>query len=198
VSDCDAALLKEQMMSVAREASADRLVVGPVGNLSVRLGDRVMITPHGVSLSQLKVEDILTIDLKGETLEGTGIPSMDTSLHLAIYQNLKASAVIHTHPLFTNALALADVEICPLTIETAFILRKMPIVRQTGLDLFGIAGEIVESLRKSDVVVVKHHGVIAIGDTLQDTLVLSQLLEENSMLMAISRMLGVASFPAVL
>lgn len=198
MSISEVTLLRKRMVSVAREAGAGGLVVGHAGNLSVRLGDRVLITPHGVSLAHLKPEDILTIDFDGVTLAGTGTPSMDVGLHLSIYKNLNASAIVHTHPLFTNALAIANLEIVPLTVETALILRNIPVVRQTGLDLTGITSEILELLKKSDLIVMKHHGVIALGDNLEDALLLNQLIEENSKMMAIAKMFGSKDFSGIL
>jgi len=79
------------------------------GNVSVRLSDaRVLITPSGACLRNVKASDVLTVDMAGEKVTGRGEPSVETMSHLAFYhERPDVHGVIHCHPPYALAWALA-------------------------------------------------------------------------------------------
>src|SRR5436190_12013894 len=74
------------------------LVIGPAGNVSARSGDLVAVTPTGARLSRLCAADIAVVDLDGTLIDGPLAPTSELPLHLAVYRNFDADAVVHTHP----------------------------------------------------------------------------------------------------
>ena len=59
------------------------LVTGTGGNLSVRSGRRVALSPSGVEYEAMKPEDVAVVDMEGRILEGRMKPTSEMSLHLA-------------------------------------------------------------------------------------------------------------------
>ncbi|MCO5065709.1 MAG: class II aldolase/adducin family protein [Rhizobiaceae bacterium] len=74
------------------------------GNISHRLGERMLITPTGAERT-VQEDDIVLVDRSGREI-GAGIPSSEWSMHLAIYANCPdAQAIVHTHGDYATALA---------------------------------------------------------------------------------------------
>ena len=74
---------REQLVSYCGRLIADGLAVGAAGNMSVRVGDLVAITPSGVRYSELIPADICVVTLTGEEVEATETPSSELPMHLA-------------------------------------------------------------------------------------------------------------------
>ena len=76
------------------------LVLFTWGNMSAIDSQRklVVIKPSGVSYESMKPEDMVVVNLDGETVEGNYQPSSDTLTHLEIYKNFDGvGTVVHTH-----------------------------------------------------------------------------------------------------
>src|SRR6202044_2179531 len=95
---------------------ADGLSVGSAGNLSVRVGDTVAITPSGAAYPDLRPADICLVTVDGaqrpaEEASQREAPSSETPMHLAIYAATSAAAVVHTHSPEVIALSAARREL---------------------------------------------------------------------------------------
>lgn len=83
-------------------------VLGTAGNFSAVLNReplRLAITASGLHKGELEPKDFLSVDEHGTVLEGTGRPSAETGLHLAIAQTTSAGAVLHTHSIWATILS---------------------------------------------------------------------------------------------
>jgi len=79
------------------------------GNLSVRDGNNVYITPSGICKGFLKEDMIVKTDMNGNILEGMYKPSSEIKLHLEAYKKRKdIYSVVHAHPPYTTAYAVAN------------------------------------------------------------------------------------------
>lgn len=90
------------------------LVIFTWGNVSAidRNSGQVVIKPSGVSYDTMKVEDLVVVDLDGNTLEGRFKPSSDLATHLEIYKQFAGcGAVVHTHSRMATAWAQAGVDL---------------------------------------------------------------------------------------
>ena len=87
---------REQLVSYSGRLVADGLAVGAAGNLSVRRGDLVAITPSGISYSEIG-RATSAWSLTGEEVEVQETPSSELPMHLAVYAATSAGAVVHTH-----------------------------------------------------------------------------------------------------
>ena len=84
------------------------LTFGRTGNLSVRVGERLLVTPTGVSLGTLDPGRLAVTDLAGVHLEGPK-PSKEAFLHAAVYRSRPgAGAVVHLHSTHAVAVSCLD------------------------------------------------------------------------------------------
>jgi L-fuculose-phosphate aldolase len=107
---------RAQLVSYSARLLDDGLAVGSAGNISVRAGDIVAITPSGVSYGDMRPGDVCLVTLDGTLLDDTGYdapetPSSETPMHLAIYAATSAAAVVHTHSPEVVALSAARSEL---------------------------------------------------------------------------------------
>jgi len=182
--------LEREVIKIAFRAYDRKLTAGTGGNISARLDDEhVLISKSGSSLGLLGPDDILKVNLKGELISGQGKPSSETPVHTAIYQRLQPEAILHSHPSMISALALSDIPFAPLTFEPTILLGNVPIIPQQSFNIINI-DEVVEALKENNIVILQHHGVLAIGDTLQDAFLLTDLLETTAQTIIVSRNLG--------
>jgi methylthioribulose-1-phosphate dehydratase len=119
--------LAEQLVEIGRQCYARGWVLGTSGNFSAivsRNPFRLAITASGVDKGALTPDQIVEIDEEGNVLAGSGRPSAEASLHLAIARARGAGAVLHTHSIWSTILsdaATAD----GLTIEGYEMLKAL-------------------------------------------------------------------------
>jgi ribulose-5-phosphate 4-epimerase/fuculose-1-phosphate aldolase len=135
----------------------------------------------------LKPKDILLMDIDGNVLE-PGQVSSEKYLHLEIYKDFpQTKAVIHTHPLFTNAYFLERETFVPRVFESKNWLGQIQAVNQTTPSVTDLA-PVIEALKKNNVMALRQHGVVAMGQDLFDCFLLVQTLEEAIKTDAFSRL----------
>jgi L-fuculose-phosphate aldolase len=154
------------------------LTGGLSGNLSFKVADNMLlITGRCSCLGMLEPKDVCTVDLDGNPQDKDFVPSSEKLFHTSVYKNLDAKAVVHVHPTWTNGYFSAHDKIDFDTFETRLTLGDIPVIDQKTPTITDIT-PVIEALKNSNIVVLKHHGVVAIGQTLKDAFYLVQTLEE--------------------
>jgi len=155
---------------------------GMSGNISLRVDNKtILITGRGTCLGMLEEKDVCTVDLEGKPYDAARdfVPSSEKLFHTSVYKALEAKAVVHVHPTWTNGYFSANERIEFDTFETRLTLGDIPVIDQKTPTITDIT-PVIEALKKSNIVVLKHHGVVAIGENLKDAFFLVQTLEEAS------------------
>jgi L-fuculose-phosphate aldolase len=181
---------RAQLVSYSARLLDDGLAVGSAGNISVRLGDLVAITPSGVSYAEMRPEDICLVTADGTEpdvtepdvteLDGAQTretPSSETPMHLAIYATTKASAVVHTHSPEVIALSAGRQELPAIHYAITGLggpVRVAPYVR-FGSD--SLAAAAVEALDGRSAVILRNHGAVTYGRDLAQAYDRALLLE---------------------
>jgi L-fuculose-phosphate aldolase len=180
--------LKKNMIAIGRLLWEKDLVSGLNGNISARIeNDTILLTAHGACLGLLQEKDILLMKLDGQMLE-EGSVSTEKLLHTSIYQNFpKAKAVLHTHTTYTNAYFLENDDLDPRIFESKMQLGQVKAVPQHTPAVTD-AGPVMEAFKQNNIVVLKNHGVVAMGAELFDCFLLIQALEDAVKVDAISRL----------
>jgi ribulose-5-phosphate 4-epimerase/fuculose-1-phosphate aldolase len=125
--------------------------------------------------------------ISGDLLE-EGKVSTEKLLHTEIYKNFpNAHAVVHTHTTYTNAFFLANDIFTPSTFEARFTLGEVHSIPQLTPSVTD-AGPVIAGLKSNNIIVLKNHGVVAMGNNLFDCFLLIQGLEEQIKIDAISRL----------
>ncbi len=88
---------RKQLVEAARSLHRGGMNIGTAGNLSLRDGAGMLITPSGLDYRKMQAEDIVFVGPDGRR-EGSRPPSSEWRFHLAIYRQFSdASAVVHAH-----------------------------------------------------------------------------------------------------
>jgi len=96
---------RAEIVEYCLRMDAAGLTVGTSGNVSVRWGDLVAITPTGVDYATLTAEQVSVVDSTGRPVAPGPRPSSELPMHLAVYRETAAGAVVHTHPPVGTALS---------------------------------------------------------------------------------------------
>ncbi|MDP2940348.1 MAG: class II aldolase/adducin family protein [Candidatus Omnitrophota bacterium] len=179
--------LKNEIKTIGQLLWQKNLVSGRNGNISCRVdSQKFLLSCHGSSLGFLKHKDLLLMDMDGNALE-EGEVSTEKNLHLAIYKNIPAiKAVIHTHTPYINSYFSVNEKLLPFTFETKLYLGEVRAVAQDTPSVTQIE-PVIESLKKNNILVIKNHGVVAVGENLWDCFFLIQALEEAVMTEALKK-----------
>lgn len=168
---------RQQIVDACQTMQREHLVVGTAGNVSVRVGDRVAISPSGVPYEQMKAADVVVTDLTGATVDGALKPSSELPLHLAVYAATDAGAITHNHAPASTALGLVVDEIPASHYYSAMFNG---VVRVAPYALFGtdeLASNVASALEGRFGALMANHGAITIGPTLDKALSLLPYLE---------------------
>ena len=172
--------LYEEFRDIGRDIFVSGLTSSHGGNMSVRVGDKIIIKRRGAQLGRLKPSDLVVTSLYGKD---SGITRASTELivHRAIYLKTSALAVIHAHPRTAITLSLSRDEIIPIDNEGSYLLRKVPVVSvELASGTQQMAQVVSEALREYKIIVQRGHGSFSIGQTLEEAYHWLSTLEEAS------------------
>jgi len=159
--------LKEELVQLHLELPKNNLVTWTGGNVSARDAETgyVVIKASGIRYEEMRPEHMVVLDLDGKIVEGNLKPSSDTFSHLYIYKHrADVGGVVHTHSRYATAFAAVGIAIpCVLTAIADEFGGPIPCA---GFALIGdeaIGKVVVESIGKSQAVLLKNHGVFTVG-----------------------------------
>ncbi len=180
----------EQFQRIGRDLFVAGLVSSHGGNMSVRQGDRILITRRGSMLARLEERDVIEIGLEQNDANVT-LASTEIIVHRAIYQATSALAIVHTHPPYAIAQSLVKDEIVPVDSEGSYLLHKVPVV---AAELTAGSKEVAEllprRLKEYDLVMLRGHGPFAIGHLLEEAYQLTSVLEMACRILTVAEGMG--------
>jgi len=143
------------------------LVTWTSGNVSGRdpQTGHIVIKPSGVRYEVLKPDDMVVLDCDGNVLQGRLKPSVDAPTHLCIYRHRPdVQAVVHTHSPFATAFAAVGrpIPVC-LTAMADEFGGPIPVGAYAQIGEEEIGREVVRSIGSSPAILMKNHGVFAVG-----------------------------------
>jgi L-fuculose-phosphate aldolase len=166
----------------------DRLVYGSAGNLSIRIGDKIVMSPSGLNYDVITEEHVNVLSADGTILEGTGKRSSEWPMHRRVYEltsggsgdlrNSTAGAVIHTHSPFGVTVG----SICDEIPAVHYSVLRLggPTVRVAGYTTFGsdgLAENVAAALDGRFAALLQNHGAVAYGADIAEAYDRVQLIE---------------------
>lgn len=163
---------KQAVVDAARRLSARGHLVATGGNLSVRIPGRaaMAVTPSNLDYAVMTADDVCVLDLDLGVIEGALKPSVESSLHAAVYQaRPDVHAVVHTHQPYASALSLIDKPIPPLFDEQVrFLGRSVEIVPYGPSGTFMLRRQVARAVRShANAFILGNHGVLCLGPDLR-------------------------------
>lgn len=171
----------------------NRGLVSYAGNLSIRLGDRLVITRRGSNLGNLDENDLIETGIdKNDRF--TPLASVELPVHRAIYRETPALAIVHAHPPYAIALSLVKTEISGSCGEGSPELETVPVLGwNMEVKPGGLADIIAGALKDSRIAMVHGHGSFAIGQLLEESRNYTTMLEECCKVLCLLKSLKVES-----
>ena len=190
--------LKQRLAKVHRIMTAGGLWPLTKGHVSARIPgtDRVLILGHihseGRNLADTDVDDICTIDLEGNPIDGRIEPVDERYAHTAV---LKArpdvQSVVHCHSTYATAFGIAGVNIIPVGNRGGIFAPRVPILEFDRQIDTSERGDLVrEAIGDGYAVVLKNHGVVCCGDSMENACIVAFALEETAQLQWLASALG--------
>ena len=180
------------IVEVARLIYARQLSDSAGGNISVRAGDRIYLTPRYMGSRYryaITPDQIVVLDARTHrVLEGTGELSRECRAHLALYRAFaEAGAVIHAHPMYVQVFAAAN---RPLPAMTEYTLKfgSIPCIGPVKAHSQALADAVVEALGAQRAgfaehglaVLLPYHGIIVMGHDLDEAYDVLERMEVNA------------------
>ncbi|MEV1021746.1 class II aldolase/adducin family protein [Streptomyces sp. NPDC050264] len=156
----------EELVATARRTVSDGLVVGTSGNVSVRVGEAVLVTPSGVPYDRLGPRDLVAVDLDGRQHTGTLAPTSELPMHLAVYRHTGARAVVHTHAVHATAVSTLVTELPPVHYMTAALGGLVRVAPYATYGTDELAENMLVALAGRSGCLLQNHGTVTYGSTL--------------------------------
>ncbi len=185
---------KQKLKDMAKLSYQKALFAGTSGNLSMYDPEsKIMaITPSSIAYEILEAEDMVLMTLDGEIIEGKNRPSSEWRMHASIYKNRpEIKAVIHTHSPYATSFAVNG-EIIPIILieMIPFIGGEVPLAKFAlpGSEEMGL--EALKVLDESQACLLANHGVLAIGENLDQTHLRAIYVEDAAKIYSLAKSNG--------
>lgn len=173
------------MLEPEREAVADHvetlgsLTPGRTGNLSVRRGDRIAITPSGLPYDEVDPGDVPVVALSGRQVAGDRTPSSETPMHTELYDRLDVGAVVHTHSPWATTLAVLGEPLPPIHYVLALVGGSVPVAEYATYGTEALAENVAGVMTEAgaDACLLANHGLVATGGSLESALEAVEIVE---------------------
>jgi len=171
-----------ELVQAAKKIYSKGLVHSNIGNISCRVGEKVLISALGAPLDSLDQEgNVAVTDLNGNLLEGEKEPSSEKLMHLSLYNARDdIGAVIHTHSAYASAFGYLKKGIYPVNPESVYLLRKVPIVPPFMYGTQELADSVQKHLKEGKAALLSGHGIITVGEDLKEAVHIAELIEETA------------------
>jgi len=180
--------LKKRLAKVHRIITAGGVWPLTKGHVSCRVPgtDHVLILGHihseGRNLADTDVDDIVTVDIEGNFIEGRIEAVDERYAHTEVYKTRPdVHAVVHAHPPIATAFGIAGVNILPVGNRGGIFAPHVPILSfDKQIDTPERGRMVAEAIGKGCAVVLKNHGVVVTSDTIENVCITVFALEETA------------------
>lgn len=184
----------QEIINVGKNIYEKGLISGKSGNISARFkgenGDIIGITPTLKSLADLAEEDIVLVDLDANTLTH-GKPSSEVNMHIEIYKKRPdVNGIVHTHSPYATGFAFSDKRIKRLEGFGEIKNPYLPYIEYEKPGSPELAMKASAGIGDDDVLVLKNHGVICVGENLKEAESLAVFVEESAKTQFVTYMLN--------
>lgn len=186
---------RQLVLNCAREIYHSGMVTGTWGNVSVRAKNKelMVITPSGMDYNVLEPEDMVLVDFSGKVIEGQYRPSVETSMHLGIYQRrADIHAIVHAHSPYAVAFSVARKNIPVILEETAQVVgHEVKVAAYAHCGTQQLADNVAKALTgNKKAVLLANHGLVALGQDITEALKVAHIVEKTAMISIYARTLG--------
>ena len=181
MSDDKLQKLRKEVVRGAQEIYAKGLVEDGEGNVSVRVNkNEIMVTPTSTKYQLLTPDKVVHMDLDGNVIGSSKIPSTEVKMHLAVYRDRpKVSCVIHDHPTYASIISVLRKNI-PILMEQQLIFLggEIQCTKITEAHTEAMGESALEALGRNNAAILANHGAIICGKSVDHAVRFAVILEK--------------------
>lgn len=185
---------KEEIVKTGKTILREGLVIGTWGNVSMRLPKENLfaITASGIAYEKMTENDIVILDYDGNIIHGKRLPSIEWSMHAAVYKVREdVGAIIHTHSVHASAMAVARKPIPPAVEDLVQIVGGGVEVSKYALPgTEKLAQNVVKSLGDRMAVMISNHGLMGVGKDMEEALNVCRVVEKGAQISILASKIG--------
>ena len=184
---------KSELVRFSKLCYRNNFLAATDGNLSVRTQKNfILSTPSNHCKGSLAEADIVKTDINGKVIKGKKKTSTELKLHLYIYKNRKdVNAVIHTHPKFCTAFAVAGTALDKVVLPEIFLkMKHIPLAKYATPSTDEVPESISKYVKDFNVILLGNHGLVAYAKTIEEAYYLTEKAEQFAEVSFYARSLG--------
>jgi len=185
--------LKEELIYYSKLCYKNGFVAATDGNLSTRTKRNTILTTASEKCKgRLGKKDIVEVNINGIPVRKGAKPSTEFKLHSYIYKSRKdIGAVIHTHPVFATAFAVAGIALDKIVLPEVFLkLGKIPLAAFGTPSTIELPESISPFVKDYNAILLSNHGLLTYGKSLEEAYFLTEKVEQFAEISFYARLLG--------
>lgn len=181
--------IREELCKYAEKIVANRLVVGPGGNISAKHEGFMYLSPSGYALDEIKPEQWVEIEIETGEVTNEGLrPSSEVLMHLYAYRaNPSIGAIVHTHPPYCIAFTLVEEQLPIMFPDQAALVGKTAYVPYVLPTTDKLADALVEKVNDASTILLGNHGLVTVGRNLREAYYRTEVVEESAKIFLIAK-----------
>ena len=173
--------MKQQLVDAIRMLERAG-IIDHNGHCSARRDASSFYINSGASVrGALTVNDLVTVDLDGNLVEGSARPPLEFHIHSEVYRaRPDVNAVMHTHPQWSTFLTMAGVKLKPVYAQ-GVLLGDIPLMDSPlSVNTKPMGEKLAATLGRGPAALLKAHGVVIVGADIVECFALAAYVEENA------------------
>ena len=184
--------IRSEIVRIAKIMYEKGMVNAFEGNISVKEGDRIYLTPSGVCKGYLEEDMLVVVNERGEIIEGDYAPTSEMNLHLACYRlRPDITSVVHNHSPYATAYAIANKPIQTKAYpEMMIAFDQIPVVDYGTPSTDEVHAGLDAYIDKVDVFLISRHGIVSVGKDLLDAFFKIEAAESIAKSLTLVKLIG--------
>ena len=174
---------RERIIETCHLMCSMNYFIGTWGNVSMRVGDKILLTPSRVNYDLMKPEDIVVIDLEGNKVSGDRNPTSEKEVHRQIYLiRDDVNAIIHAHTEKAMAVSCARIQEVPCIVEemSQLLGGAIPLAAEyvPAAQHFELGKAAAAAIGDKNGVILRNHGPVSCGKDMDEAILSAQVIEK--------------------
>lgn len=181
--------IRNELCKYARKTVANKLVVGPGGNISAKFDGKMYLSPSGFALDEVEPHQWVEVDIETGEITDIGLrPSSEVLMHLYAYRaNPDIGAIVHTHPPYCIAFTLVEQDLPIMFPDQAALVGKTVYVPYVLPTTDKLADAYVAKVNEASSVLLGNHGLVTSGRNLREAYYRTEVVEESTKIYLIAK-----------
>jgi L-fuculose-phosphate aldolase len=153
------------------------------GHVTARMPDqpeRILMKPHMMGLNDITADDVITVDIDGNKIEGKGLRHGEVFIHTEVMRaRPDVLCVVHTHPHDCIVFGSLGKKLQPIGHYGALFCDALPVFDKTSNLIVtpALGRAVAAELGDKHVLLLRNHGIVETGRTVEEAVMRALLLD---------------------